>query len=681
MNFKSLHTLLAGLLFLSVSATAQETEEEWEGLLEQHVMETDRETEDDELFQTLKAWTHHPLNLNTATLQDMQTFFFLNDLQIRSFLKYRKLLGRLISIYELQAVPLWDLKTIQNIRPYVSVNNGNAFASSYKLPDLLNKGRIHALFRYKRVLERQRGYRPLDSLGNTHYLGDPNAGYFRLQYKLQQHFNIGITAESDAGEPFAGYDQKGFDFYSFHLFLKNQGILKAAAIGDYKINFGQGLINRQGLSFGKNAMVMTVDRSGTAIHPHTSAMEYDFYRGIALKLGNKHLSTVLFLSKKQEDANLLSNDTSTNYFHSIQSSGYHRSLSELKHKNSLKVLSSGGNIRYDFGIGHVAFNMVYHHFSDSMKRSASLYQRFNPEGIHMLNASIDYSLFLNKLYFFGETALDKNGALATVNGLLMSVDRHVDLSLLYRNYSDRYTSLYAQAFGESSRPQNESGFYAGIIIRPAASWQINAYSDFFRFPWLRYRIDAPSSGKEHFLQINFNPSKVLNTYVRYRYKQKPINLIKENPMAKIVNTDKQNIRWFMQWKLSDHFRIRDQAEWVFFKKAKEQSRGYMFYQNVRWKANSTWSGNFRIGYFHTDNYDSRLYTFENNVRYAYYIPFFYGEGIRSYVNLRVNIGRNISLWTRIARTWYFDRDTIGSGWDEITGNKRTQFILELIWEP
>src|SRR5690625_146391 len=101
MNFKSLHTLLAGLLFLSVSATAQEPEEEWEGVLEQHAMETERETEDDELFQTLKAWTHHPLNLNTATLQDMQTFFFLNDLQIRSFLKYRKLLGRLISIYEL----------------------------------------------------------------------------------------------------------------------------------------------------------------------------------------------------------------------------------------------------------------------------------------------------------------------------------------------------------------------------------------------------------------------------------------------------------------------------------------------------------------------------------------------------------------------------------------------------
>ncbi len=681
MNFKPLHTLLAGLLLLNLPATAQKPEGEWEDALEQRAMETDRDVEDNELIRELEAFSRSPLDLNTATADDLQTFFFLNSLQIQAFLKYRKLLGKLLSIYELQAVPLWDMKTIRNLLPYVSVNRGNKFTSSYTLPGLIEKGRIHFLVRYKRDLEKKRGYKPLDSLGNTHYLGSPDALYLRFQYKFPQQFNFGFTAESDAGEPFSGYGQKGFDFYSFHLFLQNRGALNALAIGDYKINFGQGLINHQGLSFGKTAMVMMLDRSGETIRAHTSAMEYDFYRGIAAKLGGKHFSTTLFLSKKPEDANLLSKDTSTNYFHSLQSSGYHRSITELKHKNSLKVLSSGGNIRYDFGIGHVAFNAVYHHFSDSMKRSGQLYQRFNPEGTNLYNASIDYALYLNKLYFFGETATNRKGALATLNGLLMSVDRHVDISFLYRNYSRKYTSLYGQAFGESSYPKNESGFYAGVVIRPSVVWEVNAYTDFFKSPWLRYRVDAPSSGKEHFLQARFTPSRKFNTYVRYRYKQKPINFLGETPLAKIVNTTRQNFRWFMQWKLSDHFRIRDQAEWVFFKKASSKSRGYLFYQNVRWKANRIWSGNFRVGYFHTDDYDSRLYTFENNVRYAYYIPSFYGKGIRSYVNLRVNIGRNLSLWSRIARTWYFDREKIGSGWDEIEGNKKTQVILELIWEP
>lgn len=682
MNCNAFHTLFIGLLFSTTAVVAQQPDIELENALETLAMEEDQITEDDALWQRLKEFTKHPLNLNTATAQDLKTFLFLNDLQIQSFLQYRRLLGRLISIYELQAIPLWDIKTITKILPYVEVNKGHAYATSYNFRDLLKEGDVHFLLRYKRNIEKQRGYKPIDSLGHTHYLGHPNALYWRLQYKFQQHYNIGITGESDAGEPFSGSGQKGFDFYSFHFYIENGKLFNALAIGDYKINFGQGLINKQGLSFGKTGMVMMTSRSGQAIRPHTSAMEYGFYRGMALNLGKKHFTTTLFFSKKPEDANLLSEDTSYSYFHGLQHSGYHRSLTELEDKSSIKMWSSGGNIRYNFGKGHVAFNVVYHHFSDSIKRSGQLYQRFNPEGTSMMNASIDYALFLNKLYFFGETATDKKGALATINGILMSVDRHVDLSLLYRNYSRRYTSLYAQAFGESSRPQNESGFYGGIVIRPATHWQINAYSDFFKSPWLRYRVDAPSSGKEHFLQVNFTPSKKLQAYVRYRYKQKPINVLKEDPLAEIVNTRKQNVRLFLQWKLSEYFRIRDQAEWVRFQEGQEKpEQGYMLYQNVRWKTNRAWSGNFRLGYFHTDNYDTRLYAFENNVRYAYSIPSFYGKGVRAYINLRVNIGKKISLWTKIARTWYFDRTTVGSGWNEIAGNKRTKVILEWIWEP
>lgn len=680
MGCKVLHIILI-LGFTSVTALAQQPEEVMESALEQYAFQSDRNVEDDSRLQTLKSFLAYPLDLNNATAEDLKIFFFLNVLQIHALLQYRKLLGSFISIYELQAVPLWDLKTITNILPYVSVNNRNAFASTYSLREALKKGKLHILLRYKKTLEQKRGYKPLDSTGRTHYLGNPNAWYFRMQYKLPQYFNIGLTAESDAGEPFSGYGQKGFDFYSFHLFLENRGIFNALAIGDYKISFGQGLINKQGLSFGKTGMVMMIDRSGSSIRPHTSAMEYDFYRGMALNIGKKRWTTTLFISKKPEDANLLSEDTTYNYFHSLQSSGYHRSETELEDKGSIGLLSAGGNVRYDFGNGHVALNMVYHHFSDSMKRGNQLYQRFYPQGTYLMNASLDYALSLNKLYFFGETAVNEKGALATVNGLLMSVDRRVDVSLLYRNYSPEYTALYAAAFGESSRVQNESGLYLGVVVRPAAHWQLNVYSDFFRSPWLRYRIDAPSSGKEHFLQIDYTPSKKFKVYVRYRYKQKPINVLKEAPMAEVVNTQKQNLRLFMQWKLSDYFRIRNQIEGVYFEKGKAiPESGFMVYQNIRWETNSIWSGNFRVGYFHTDSYDSRIYTYENNVRYAFYIPSFYGEGLRTYINLRVDIGRDMNLWAKLARTWYFDRDVISSGWNEIKDNKRTKLIVELIWE-
>lgn len=138
----------------------------------------------------------------------------------------------------------------------------------------------------------------------------------------------------------------------------------------------------------------------------------------------------------------------------------------------------------------------------------------------------------------------------------------------------------------------------------------------------------------------------------------------------------------LQWQISDYIGLRNRMETVtYYEKGVGRSYGYLIYQDLLWKTAKRWSGNFRLAWFHTDDFDTRIYTYENNVRFAYSIPFFYGKGIRSYTNLRVNIGRKISLWAKLARTWYIDQETIGSGWDEIKGNARTNFTFELIWEP
>ena len=55
--------------------------------------------------------------------------------------------------------------------------------------------------------------------------------------------SIGFTMEKDAGEEFfKGKQSTGFDFYSAHCYIRNLGILKSLAIGDYHVSFGQGLI-------------------------------------------------------------------------------------------------------------------------------------------------------------------------------------------------------------------------------------------------------------------------------------------------------------------------------------------------------------------------------------------------------------------------------------------------------
>ena len=112
--------------FFCCFCCAQETptsEEELENL----VNSTQSETEDDSYTQQLEYYLKHPLNLNIATEKNLKELQVLSGLQIANFLSYRKLLGKISSIYELQAIPAWDISTINKILPFVIVKEANDF--------------------------------------------------------------------------------------------------------------------------------------------------------------------------------------------------------------------------------------------------------------------------------------------------------------------------------------------------------------------------------------------------------------------------------------------------------------------------------------------------------------------------------------------------------------------------
>ena len=91
------------------------------------------------------------------------------------------------------------------------------------------------------------------------------------------------------------------------------------------------------------------------------------------------------------------------------------------------------------------------------------------------------------------------------------------------------------------------------------------------------------------------------------------------------------------------------------------------------------SANIRLQYFQTDDYNSRLYAYENDVLYSYSIPVFYEKGYRYYLNVNYDITRKLSIWARIAQTINPDRETVGSGLDEINGNRKTEVKLQVIY--
>lgn len=642
----------------------------------------DATTEDDSYLQELVQYIKDPINLNYADKGQLQELKILTPIQISNLMLYKKLLGNFISIYELQAIPDWDVDLIRRLRPYIIVSNKVDVFNS--IGSRLKNGRNTLLLRDVQILEKSKGYVLNSSNATNFYPGSPQHLLVRYKYTFKNLLQYGVTGEKDAGEQFfKGPQKKGFDFYSAHFFVRDLGIIKSLALGDFTVSLGQGLTQWGSLAFNKGAEVLNIKRQSDVLKPYNSAGEIAFNRGIGITLKKNKWEATGFVSYRKLDANF-NVDTLNfeDFVSSLQTSGYHRTASEVADKGSQSQLTLGGNLAHSSDRLHIGINAVHYNFGHTITRPVYLYNAYALSGKTAGNYSIDYSYTYKNMHFFGEAATDEDLDKAVINGLLISVDSHVDMSFLYRNISRGYQSLYSNAFTENTYPTNESGFYAGISIAPSSNIRINAYADFYRFPWIKYRVDAPTSGTDYLVQLTYTPNKLAEIYIRYHTEKKAINYNPGgNPLNPVIAQPKQDLRAQFSYKLSSAFSFRSRVELSWFdKNADDAENGFLIYTDVLYKPiYKPFSGNIRLQYFETDGYNSRLYAYENDVLYGYSIPVFYDKGYRYYVNVNYDVSRKLALWCRFAQTIYPDKNIIGSGLDEIQANKKSEVTLQAIW--
>lgn len=662
---------------------ASTTEQQLENITENN---EDVETEDDSYLQELREYLRNPLNLNEATEAELKEFRMLSPIQINNFLVYRSMLGNLISFYELQAVPGWDPELIRRLQPYVTVRSPLSIQD-----DLLTRfsGGDHSLMiRMTQVLERSRGF-TADPAQSTAYMGSPQRLMLRYKYNYKNLLQYGIVGEKDPGEEFfKGSQKQGFDFYSAHLFARNMGVVKALALGDFTVNLGQGLIQWQSMAFRKGPDVLATKRQATVLRPYNSAGEIYFHRGAGITVGKskglKGWEATVFGSIRNIDANFAS-DTAVyeeDFVTSFQISGYHRTPSEIADKGIQRQLAFGGNASYKFSGFKVGVNSINFKFKYPVQRASQPYNRFAFNGDRLSNQSIDYSYTYKNLHFFGEAATSSEGGNAFVNGLLVSASPVVDISLLYRHIDPDFQSLYGNAFTESTLPVNEKGFFAGLSIKPDSRFRIDAYADFYRFPYLRSRVNRPSEGSDYFVQLHYRPNRQMEVYTRYKRESKAINFNPwEEVLSPVIHQPRQNWRTQFSLQLNPELTARGRVDLVWFdRKGDAAEEGALVFTDLLYRpALKPYSFNGRILFFDTDGYNSRLYTYENDVLYSFSIPVFYGKGVRYYLNASYDITRKLRGWVRIAQTVYRDRDAIGSGLDEIKDKRRTELKLQLMY--
>jgi hypothetical protein len=642
----------------------------------------DLETEDDSYLQALHHFIKEPINLNTADAGLLQQLNLLSPVQINNLISYRKLFGNFINIYELQAMPAWDVALIRKLRPYITVTQKTGVYHSLK--SRLKNGDHILLVRSSQMFEKSKGYLLDTSQAKNFYPGSGQKLFVRYKYIYKNLLQYGFTAEKDAGEQFfRGTQKNGFDFYSAHLFIRNLGIIKSLAIGDFAVNLGQGLTQWQSLAFNKGADIVNVKRQSDILRPYNSAGEIVFNRGIGITLKKKNWETTGFLSYRKLDAGFDADTLSfDDYVSSLRTSGYHRTANEIAGKNVQGQMTFGGNANYSNQHFHAGINAVHYNFDHPISKADYLYNKYAISGKQAGNYSVDYSYTHKNMHFFGEAAVDEDADKAFINGLLISTDARVDMSFLYRKISRGYQSLYSNAFTENTFPTNESGFYSGITINPNDFLRIDAYADFFHFPWLKYRTDAPTSGNDYMLQVTYTPNKQVELIARYKAEKKPINFNPENlTLNPVIPKTKQGLRLHFIYKADKTFTFRSRVELAWYdKKGDDPQNGFLIFTDLVCKPlMKRFSGNIRLMYFETDGYNSRLYAFENDVLYGYSIPVFFDKGYRYYVNLNYDVNRKFSMWLRFAQTVYPEKRNIGSGLDMINGNKKTEMKLQGIY--
>lgn len=652
------------LCFLSLTATGQ-GERPWEQVLASVMTAEDMESADwEDTYELLCQLEQQPINLNTATREELEALPFLSALQVEGIMEYLYRYGAMKSLNELRMIRSMDYAQIALLQYFAYVEDERK-AHFPRLADIAKYGRHELMANAHVPFYNRKGDR-------NGYLGYPYRHWLRYQFSYRDYVKLGFVGSQDAGEPFfADRNAAGYDFYSYYLQLKHLGRIENAVIGKYKLSLGMGLVVNNSFGMGKLAMLQQLGRNTNAVRPHSSRSPSGYMQGAAVtvRLAPQWLLTG-FASHRPLDATL--NDDGT--MRTIVTDGYHRTPTEMSKKDNSHATDAGAHIAYRQGGFHAGTTALYTHLDRTLKpQTATLYRRYYAQGNNFLNVSADYGYQHYRFALSGETALNRGGAVATINSLSVNAADGLSIMLLQRFYSYRYTALYARTLTEGGHVQNESAVYLGATWQPSPRLRLQAYTDYAYFGWARYQVSQASRAWDNLLSATYSRGDwSLTGRYRLHLRQKD-----DDTKKYLINQTEHRGRLAFQW--HNHWlSTTTQADAVAADNGKREL-GYMLSEAVtaQWQPVKL---SLNAGYFHTDSYATRLFVYERGPLYTFSFPSYYGEGMRLALMAQATVGKRLTLTAKAGYTRYFDRSTIGTGLQEIKASHTTDLDLQVRWK-
>ena len=675
--------------------------------------DSDDDLDFEDLLENYIFLSENPINLNSDEVVRLLELHLINAFQYEELQKYRRYYGDFLFMEELEMLEGIDEQTLAILAPVVYVGK-DLTKDNTTLKKLASYGKHQVLGRFEQVLESQQGYASYSdeeilAKPNSRFLGSPQRYQLRYTYNYRNKVRAGFVLEKDPGEVFftdhvsdtvkallGKQYHRGFDFVGFHLYAKDMGIVKAAVVGDYQMSWGQGLTMWSGMSFGKAGAGSSIMKQGRGLSPKSSASETLFMRGTAVTLGRGPFSATVFYANRMIDANVSVADSleEAEMVSSLQETGYHRTIGEIQDRHAIRQQVVGGHLAY--AIAHFEVGYTLHHtwLNVPLQLKPSHYNQYYFQGSRLTNQGLDFKYVKGKYALFGEAAMSYNNdtmvkqqtqrpiAFAGLIGMTVKPTGYLNFTILYRNYGKAYQNLFSNAFGEGGRNQGQNGVYLGVEVAPAPYWNFLAYADQFRFTWLTSQVNAPSWGHDYYMRLSHSFSKKTNAYLQFRSKTKMKNSTDGMAFSHYpIFYTKNSVRFNISYGFND-FVFGNKVEGAHYRNDDgSNAYGYYLCQDIAYKPEGKpFNLTFRYALFDAQDYNARVYAYENDVLYAFSVPALYGKGMRVYLLGKLKFLDALTLYARIGSTFYTDRETISSGPTQIEGNHKTDLKVEVVWK-
>ena len=672
MRWKTKYMILA-FCIVPLSGFSQINGDEKEKQIEQaieSIAESDEaEIDNSVILEDITKNAERQTNINMATKEELEQLNMLDFRQIQNVINYRKQYGYFVSNYELAAVEGFTPEIIESLTPFITFSVPSD-SISYSRKSLYQR----ALMRIKTSFPLANGFSAASETKGAAYPGLPVSLYSRYYLENPGKFEFGLITDHDAGEAFFNRSNKiGFDYYSGFLSWKGKGLIRQVTVGDFLLRFGQGVNFWTGSGMGKSGNVLGIMKSSQGVRPYTSTDENRFFRGISTTLGSGPFKLMLFYSNKNRDANIIQNtENGDRYFTSLQTSGYHRTSSEVEDEKSVNEQITGAYSELMFRRFRVGALFAYQKFDLPMEAGTSPYKAKSFSGAENFNTGIDYQLALPKIQFFGEAGLSKSRKAGGVQGLVWHAHPQISWAVYYRYFDPGFHTFYGSSLAESSGNRNETGLYTGVMLYPLPKMKISCYVDIYHFPWLTYSTMSPESGRDYMAQVELAFSKKLSVYVKGKYESKPQKESGTTGVAGDYEEMTTKLRFHAEYDVNENLTFRTRFEYAGYSFNEQHEDGYLAFQDIVYSPVSQLKIWLRYAFFHTDGYNSRIYTYENDLLYSFSIPEFHGIGHRIYLNLKWRPVSRITVYLKAGCTVHNGASSWGSGNDVTMGNNRTE---------